>query len=158
MSAPRQQLKREFYWTVKQVERELNDYDETDDKQLNKFGKKHFGDEFGGVFAENEKINFDDNKSYYIFNTDPTWKDGTHWMGVYVNHKNKVITILDTFNRQSSKLLPTLIIDARKNHFKCRKGASHLLQRDSQDTCGQRSLAWLLLIKKYGADYVKRFL
>ena len=66
MSAPRQQLKREFYWTVKQVEKELNDYDETNDKQLHVFGKKHFGDEFGGVFAENEKINFNDKFIIYI--------------------------------------------------------------------------------------------
>ena len=66
--------------------------------------------------------------------------------------------MLDTFDRQSSHLLPDVIIEAKKNHFKCKKGALHKLQTDIQEDCGSRSLAWLLLVKKYGIDKVKQYI
>ena len=151
-------LIKEFHNTLAFVESELQDRGETSNIQLEKFGKKHFGKKFGGIFAEDEKVNFNDNHDYYIFNNEKANRDGCHWLGVYVNHKTKTISILDTFNRQSSQLLPDVIIMAKKNHFKCKKGALHKLQTDAQEDCGQRSLTYLLLVKKYGVEYVREHL
>jgi hypothetical protein len=151
-------LKKEFHKTLKQVQAEMRDWDETDNTQLAQFGEKHFGKQFGGVFPEDYKVNFNSNKCYYIFNNDKAGEEGCHWLGVYVNHKDRTVYIFDTFNRQSSQMLPDVLIEAKKKHFKCKKGALDVLQTDAQEDCGQRSLTYLLLVKKYGADYVRRHL
>ena len=151
-------LLKQFHETLKKVENEIGSTGETDNIQLDKFGKKHFGKKWGGCYPEDEKVNFNDEKEYYIFNNEKKNKQGCHWLGVYVNHKNRVIFVLDTFDRQSSHLLPDVIIEAKKDHFKCKKGALHKLQLDIQEDCGSRSLTWLSLVKKYGIDTVKQYI
>ena len=71
-------LKKEFHKTLKQVETEMRDWDETDNTQLSQFGKKHFGEKFGGVFPEDHKVHFNSNKCYYIFNNDKADAEGCH--------------------------------------------------------------------------------
>ena len=59
-------LKKEFHKTLKQVQAEMRDWDETDNTQLAQFGEKHFGKQFGGVFPEDHKVNFNSNKSVLL--------------------------------------------------------------------------------------------
>jgi hypothetical protein len=134
----------------------MNNNGETDNIQLEKFGNKYFGHEFGGVYAEDVKVNFDSNKKYYIFNNEKKNQAGCHWLGLYVDHPNKQIFIFDTFNRESSKILPDVIVKCHKNCFKVKKGAFDILQNDNQEDCGERSLTYLLLVKHFGADFVKQ--
>ncbi len=46
-------------------------------------------------------------------------------------------------------MLPDVLI-AKKEHFKCKKGALDVAQSDAQEDCGQRSLGYLLLVKNTG--------
>ena len=91
---------------------------DTDNFELDKFGREQFGSEFGGVFAEDTKVNFDSNKKYYIFNTDKANESGTHWIGVYVDHPNESVYVFDTFHRETSKLLPDLYMDIKHYHMR----------------------------------------
>ena len=113
-----------------------------------------FGSEWGGVFPENEKVHFDKQHKYYIFNTDKADGPGVHWTGLYVDHDTKNIYVFDSFDRETSKLLPDLYIDIKMNHFKVKKGAHKVHQQDCQLSCGQRSMAYLMLVKKYGISKV----
>jgi hypothetical protein len=48
-------------------------------------------------------------------------------------------------------MLPDVLIEAKKERFKCKKGALDVLQTaDAQEDCGQRSLGYLLLVKNTG--------
>ena len=127
---------------------------DTDDEQLNIVGKKYFGKEWGGCFAENIKVNFDGNKKYYIFNTDKANESGTHWISVYVDHAKKTVYVFDTFDRETSKLLPDLYLDIKDNHMRIKKGARHIHQKDCELNCGQRSMAYLLLVKNNGIEKI----
>ena len=150
----------------KKIKHEFNEYvkafcelfgtnRQTDSEQINNIGLKLFGNEWGGCLPEDSKIKFNSDKSYYVFNNDKSDQPGRHWIAVYVHHPSKTVYIFDTFNRQSSKILPNVAIDIRKNHFKVRKGEDDIVQTDEQENCGQRSLSWLCLVKKYGIDVVK---
>ena len=48
-------LIKEFHNTLAFVESELQDRGQTSNKQLEKFGKKHFGKKFGGILRKMKK-------------------------------------------------------------------------------------------------------
>jgi len=127
---------------------------QTDTDQLDRIGKKLLGSGFAGSFPEDKKIKFNGKRCYYIFNTDKSNQKGCHWTGIYIDHKNKKLYAFDSFDRQISKLLKDVVIDAKKNHFTVKQGTHVIEQQDNQNDCGQRSLAWLLMVKKHGIDDV----
>ena len=127
---------------------------DTTDVELNTVAKKLFGSEFGGVYPEDAKVKFDKKHSYYIFNTDKASGGGVHWLGIYVDHTTKSVYVFDTFDRETSKLVPDLYVDIKHNHFRIRKGAHHIHQKDCQLSCGQRSISYLMLVKKFGIKKV----
>ena len=59
-----------------------------------------------------------------------------------------------TFNRQLSKLLHDVEVNAHEKHFTVKKGSHKIHQKESQNDCGQRSMAWLMLVKKHSIDAV----
>lgn len=145
----------EFNKTVKYLEDNIfHKNTDTDNTELNKVCKELFGSEFGGIYPEDMNINFNDKKSYYIFNTDKSTGSGIHWIAVYVDHENKHVYVFDTFHRQISKLTPDLYLDIKNDGFKVKTTANKIHQKDCQLDCGQRSLSLLILIKKYGLDAV----
>ncbi len=127
---------------------------ETTDEQLEEAGRDIFGSEFGGVYPEDQKVRFDKNHKYYIFNTDKANQPGTHWISVYVDHPNKQIVVFDTFDRQTSKLVPDLYLDIKYNHMRVRKGAHKVHQKDCEMNCGEKSMAYLVLVSYYGIEKV----
>lgn len=127
---------------------------DTTDDQLENVGKKLIGTEFGGVYPEDENVLFDKKHKYYIFNTDKASGPGEHWLAIYVDHPTKRVIVFDTFNRETSKLVPDLYLDIKKNHMRVRKGAKHIHQKDCELNCGERSMSYLLLVKKFGIEKV----
>ena len=127
-----------------------------DNQELDAIGKQIFGSSWGGVWAEDSHVALDNSKKYYIFNTDKSSGQGVHWLGVYIDHKNHTVNIFDSFHRQLSKLVPDIDIFFHKNHFIVHGGARHIEQKDDQYDCGPRSLAWLIMVKKYGIDKIKK--
>ena len=105
-------------------------------------------------FAEDQKVKFDNKHNYYIFNTDKASGAGIHWIAVYVDHSNKTAYVFDTFDRETSKLVPDLYLDIKNNHLRVRKSAHTHHQKDCQSSCGQRSLAYLILVKRNGVQKI----
>ena len=70
-------IKQEYKELVKYLDKNVFKTDkDTNDVQLNKVGKKTFGKDWGGIFAENEKIPLNTYK-YFIVNTDKSNQPGT---------------------------------------------------------------------------------
>lgn len=151
-------IKKEYKNLVKHLDNDVfGTNNDTSDDELKKVGRRYFGKEFGGVYAENENIPIKSYK-YFIVNTDKRDQPGTHWVALFADHSNETLFVFDTFDRQTSKLLHDVDLNARKQHFTIRKGAHHTEQLDAQQDCGPRSLSWLILVKKYGIDAVKNAL
>ena len=121
---------------------------------MNIVGKKTFGKEWGGVYAEDQQIPLKKYK-YFIVNTDKMNESGTHWVALYADHETETLFVFDTFDRQTSKLLHDVDLNARKQHLTVKKGSHELEQKDQQQDCGPRSLSFLILLKKYGISAVK---
>lgn len=114
--------------------------------QLKKAGKTLLGKRFAGVFASNKIPCFKGDQEFAILNLDKSWQPGSHWIGLARENKNDYI-IYDSFGRKSSKIIPSVfsktngyIIDVDPDPE----------QRITEDNCGQRSLAWLVIYDKYG--------
>ena len=144
-------MQQEYTATVKKLEKHVfHSNQETTDDQLNRVGKKIFKKEWGGVYAEDDKLPLQYPYKYFIVNTDKANQEGTHWTAVYADIQHKRIYIYDTFNRQLSKLLHDVEVNAHEKHFTVKKGSHKIHQKESQNDCGQRSMAWLMLVKKHG--------
>ena len=116
---------------------------------LEKIAKKYLGGKFNGVYPA-DKIKISKQAPYCIINTDISTGSGEHWtalaaMDAKVGNKN---IFYDSFAREGVKLIPQLkslglpIIDTEDD-----------VEQDVIETnCGQRSLAFLIFLDKYGVD------
>jgi hypothetical protein len=111
----------------------------TYDDDLWEIGKDLLGPKFHGVYSSN---NTPTTKNiYYIINVDKSTEPGSHWLGC-VNQNNRTY-IYDSFGRKTAKLIPHLggkITDADYDKE----------QKNNEDNCGARCLAWLLVVKHLG--------
>ena len=152
-------IKKEYNKIVRHMENDVfHSNQETSNQQLDRIGAQLFGSQWGGVYAEDEDIKINKNKMYYIVNTDKQNQAGTHWVGLYFDHTHNKLYVFDTFDRQISKLLHDVEVDAKGKHFKVNKGSHMIEQADKQNDCGQRSMSWLQIVKKYGINKVKKAL
>lgn len=116
---------------------------------LEKYGKYALGGRFQGVFSSDSLKKLSVLKPYAIVNLDKSNQPGSHWIAIaYNNDEDDTITIYDSFGRNSKKIIPNIysiyngIIDTDNDKE----------QRISEDNCGQRSLAWLMVYDKLGRD------
>ncbi len=116
--------------------------------QLNSVGRKLFREQWGGVYAVDEKPKLTGTR-YLIVNTLPRNTVGEHWVAVVL--KNGVATIWDSFARSSAKIIPTWLknMKHRYKHIDAQRDR-RANQKKNEDTCGQLSLAWLLFAKARG--------
>ncbi len=124
----------------------------TTDTQLTRIGRKIFGKDYLGTFPQDVKPNAVMSKvtkgdSYFIINLDKKNKPGVHWIGVYYNTNTDKFYIYDSFARKSSKILPHFIKTIGYKHVDMNGGSD---QTDKMEDCGQRSLSYLVFVKKYG--------
>ena len=85
---------------------------------------------------------------YSIINTDNGV--GEHWLSVYQDHNN--VYVWDSFGRDIKKLMPEFAKRAKVegyNIITANKRYDHE-QEATQNDCGLRSLAWLILAKSKG--------
>jgi len=122
---------------------------------LQNAGKHYFKSDFLGVFPVDVQVNSIISKakagkqSYFILNTDPGNKPGQHWIGVVYDGENRMY-IYDSFGRKSKTLLKTFVNNLNKKKYSHKDSDYDSEQRDSEENCGSRSLAWLLYAKQYG--------
>jgi hypothetical protein len=109
--------------------------------------------QLGHNVIRNADYDFEKMKGKYsIVNTDNGV--GVHWFGVY--QKGRVLHMFDTFDRSSMRLVPQFVKRAtlagftiQDTHDKNHKRE----QRDEQEDCGIRSLAWLILVYHKGIRF-----
>jgi hypothetical protein len=85
---------------------------------------------------------------YSIVNTDNN--AGVHWVGVYQERNN--VYVFDTFGRKINTLMPEFHKRAKLNGyiiFNANKKYEHE-QKETENDCGLRALAWLILTKAKG--------
>jgi len=88
-------------------------------------------------------------KCYSILNTDAsTDGEGIHWIGVF--QMNDVIYIYDSFARKN--IMKPFVDKMNILGYKCIYTNKKSDQGNMQETCGIRSLIWLLFVDKYGID------
>ena len=127
----------------------------TTDVQLDRLGKKLFGRSWLGVYPSDKDImkNVKNLRLYYgIINVDRSYEPGSHWIAIIYDRMADLFHIWDSFGRPSKQLIPNFIkkinyVDMHRN------GAD---QKNKQNSCGQRSIAILLMAKKYGLDIAGR--
>ena len=113
----------------------------TDNIELNKLGKYLFVDKFVGVFSSNDMPVLKNNQMC-IVNTDPSYRVGTHWISCC--KCNGKTYVYDSFDRDVKSL--SKYWKNKHNWINANKDRD---QAYSENTCGQRSMAWLISFQKY---------
>lgn len=107
-----------------------------------------FPREFKGVFASDQKL---PTEGYFIVNTDPSQLPGTHWTafadGVFY----------DSFDRTLRQVFP-MVTFRGKRYNPTSSNNSDVRQKIRESNCGERCVAFLAIVNKYGADVAQRFL
>lgn len=102
----------------------------------------HTGKCFLGVFPSNHvPLGKTKLPCCFILNTDPSWKSGSHWLAIYVDHKGNA-EFFDSYGQLPSKY-PAVQAFLRKYDDTC-KFSTRQLQSTLSSTCGQFCLYFLL--------------
>jgi hypothetical protein len=114
---------------------------------LDKIGKRYLGGKFKGVYAADKIPNLTNERPYCIINTDISTGSGEHWtsLGRINNQKN---IFYDSFARDGVKLIPQL----QSKRLRIINTDDDVEQDVLESNCGQRSLAFLIFLDKYGLD------
>jgi hypothetical protein len=125
---------------VKLVEKHLKHDQSTFNTELHAKGLDYFGKKFAGVFAADQipRLPFG---HYAIANLDKSNQPGSHWIALARSPKHYIV--YDSFGRNTKKILPTLTM----SNIQTDNDAE---QSPTEDNCGQRCLAWLLLFDNWG--------
>lgn len=136
MSSDQEQSVNQLYDDyVRYFEKKLQNKGITSSSELDNEGKMMFGSEWKGIFASDQKL---PTEGLYIVNTDRSNQEGTHWMSV----NSDLDLLYDSFGRSKSKVLP---------QWTGKETDHDVEQKNKENNCGQRCLAWLLVSKHYPA-------
>lgn len=123
---------------------------ETYDEDLNKAAKSLFHKKYMGTFpADKIPVLIPPNKML-IANLDDANESGSHWVAV-AKDKKKNIWVYDSFARDIHKILPSIYIRNRK----IKTTEKDKEQKDAEDNCGARVLAWLMIYSKHGPKFAR---
>lgn len=134
---------------LKSVVMKIGD-DTTYDRQLNGYGKAKLGVKFRGVFPSDAIPKLNDLSRYAILNLDRSSEPGSHW--VALAKENNHSYFYDSFGRKATKIIPNLVYSGNGRIINTDLKAE---QKVSENDCGARSLAWLILFDKYGSKIAK---
>jgi hypothetical protein len=113
---------------------------ETSASTLAVAGTNLFGRKFAGVFAADSipKQHF----KYAIVNLDNHDEPGSHWVGL-ARMGNGTYMVYDSFGRDTRKILPLI-------QLKTIQTEPDAEQLKSEENCGARSMAWIIIFDTYG--------
>ena len=138
-SCEKYEILKEFEETLIILEDILGDK-ATSNIQLLKIGKRIFGDRFKNVYCSNDSIRLKNNECC-IVNTDSSKQEGSHWISLY-KYKDHYF-VWDSFARD---------IHTLSKFFRFKKWINVEHPREESfksSSCGQLSMAWMLLFDKY---------
>ena len=136
-------------------------------KDLNRIGLKLFGKNFTGAHSSDTipelGINADGSKTtsnnvnkfshlYAIANLDDSTMPGSHWIALAFDVNTRNVWVYDSFGRKTSKIMPGLV---KQYGEKLKMVDDDAEQKQSEDDCGARSMAWLYVFDRYGVDLAK---
>lgn len=145
-------LKNEFESNLKVVYKLLNNKGTTNNIELNRLCSELFGGKFHGVYPSDKIPNLNFHKNYCILNLDKSSQPGSHWIACVLDSNNDIY-VFDTYDRSIKKILPSIY---KVKHHRILKGSRSVLEKDTGEDCGERCVAWLLLVEKYGIDVAKK--
>ena len=134
---------------TKQIEKVIGHGNETYTNELERIGKQIFRNKFVGVFPS-DKIPKLNNNNYTIINLDKSDEEGSHW--VALAKRDNEIYIFDSFGRDTYKILPSI---KQSGNGLVKMTDPDRNQKDHEVNCGQKSLAWLCILDRYGVDVAK---
>jgi len=113
---------------------------------LHQLGTKLFKTKFCGVFPK-DMIPQTNNFQYAIMNLDDHDEPGSHWVALCRIGKSRSTGYLvyDSFGRPTSEIMPGM-------PFPTQDTDSDAEQLVSEDNCGARALAWLLIADIFGPE------
>lgn len=122
---------------------------ETSSEELEAAGSQIFKHKFAGVFAA-DLVPYSTSFQYCIINLDKASQPGSHWVAAAKLPGGRPTGYLmyDSFGRRTSEILPELPLattDADKDPE----------QVTSEDNCGARCIAWLIMYDIYGHDVAR---
>ena len=149
ISKKRREEKAESIYNIilKDVEKFLGK-DTTYTNDLIKVGKVFLGSKFKGVFPSDRIPQLTEKQPYAILNLDNSTQLGSHWIALSrIDDKHSVI--YDSFGRQHSHIIPSV---KYSGNGKILNTDLDKEQKDIEKNCGSRSLAWLILLDKFGEN------
>lgn len=118
---------------------------------LNKVGRKLLGIKFKGVFPSDKIPKLNDLSPYCILNLDKSDESGSHWIALgKINNNNSIV--YDSFGRDNKQIIPNLRYSGNGIILDTDRDAE---QKITEEDCGARSLAFLVVLNKYGLDVAK---
>ena len=129
---------------LKKVEKKLGNNKTTFSNDLDKLGKYYFKDMFVGCYPSDQIPILTDKRCYCIVNTHTSDQSGEHWLALAF--KNNKYIFYDSFGRSQKEILKSL------NNRKVINTENDVEQQIFESNCGQRSIAFLLLLDKYGEE------
>ena len=145
-------LKNEFESNLKVVYKLLNDKNTTNNLQLSRLCNELFGSKFHGVYPSDKIPNLNFHRKFCILNLDKSYQPGSHWVACVLD-SNDDIYIFDTYDRSIKKILPSIY---KVKHHRILSGNRSILEKIDGEDCGQRCIAWLLLVDRHGIDIAKK--
>ena len=142
----------EFDSNLKIVYKLLNNTGTTNNIELSRLCNELLGSKFHGVYPSDKIPNLNFHRRYCILNLDKSYQAGSHWVACVLD-SNDDIYIFDTYDRSIRKILPSIY---KVKHHRIMKGNRSVLEKDDGTDCGERCIAWLLLVEKYGIDVAKK--
>ena len=121
--------------------------EETNSQELYDISTTLLKDKFKGVFASDQITRLTILKPYAIVNVDKSNQPGTHWLAM-ARVRNKTY-VYDSFGRDVKTLIPSL------SHTVKNIDTSDAEQLVTQNSCGARCIAFLLLLDLFGVKYAK---
>jgi hypothetical protein len=116
---------------------------------LERVGKKLLGAKFKGVYASDKIPKLNDLACYCIVNVDRSNEPGSHWMSIAKDTEGDGAILYDSFGRKNTKIIPSLRFTGNGRIIDTDKDAE---QKKSEDNCGSRSMAWIILYDTFGRD------
>lgn len=137
-------LKKEFNQIKNKLIREFG-RDAMYEDEVTEVARRYLGNKYLGTFPV-DKVPI--KPGSMIVNVDKHYQPGSHWASVYIT--TRTIYVYDSFARKSKKLLKMLHDKGKKLGYKVVDVNEKADQKGGSMVCGMISLAWLVMVDKYG--------
>lgn len=127
---------------LKAIEEHFEIPDTTYMSQLDKIGKRLFGDKYVGTYPSDKVPTLQQNQ-YCIANLDSSGGNGSHWIALCKDDKN-IQLVYDSFGRETKKIIKL----KDKNKQSERDAEQDILENN----CGARSLAFIYVFDRFGRE------